>query len=77
MRKGVARDGAPDLVAACEAARAEGLAFPAVWTHLLQFHPLVAGIPTHRIDEDGRAITEVALINGRRIVLNGSGYVLE
>lgn len=77
MRNGVDRERARDLVAACEAARAEGLAFPAVWTQLLQFHPLVAGMPTHRIDAEGRALTEVALISGRRIVLNGKGYVLE
>ncbi len=77
MRESVDRDRARDLVAACEAARRAGMAFPAVWTQVLQLHPLVAGIPAHRIDAEGRAVTEVALISGRRIVLNGKGYTLE
>lgn len=75
MRDGASGDRPSDLVARCEAARIAGLAFPSVWTELLQFHPLVAGMPTHRI-EGGHSVTEVALINGQRIVVDVDGYRL-
>lgn len=68
---------APDgLLRACEAAHREGKDFPSVWNAILKPHPLVLGLPAHRIS-DGEAQIVVRLLTGQRLICGASGYLLE
>jgi hypothetical protein len=64
-----------DLLQACDHAREEGMDFPAVWNTLLKRHPLVMGLPTHRV-VGGEAQIIVVLLTGHKLVSSASGYSL-
>ena len=79
MELGVVVAGMPNspegLFRACEAAHHGGMDFPTVWNTILRRHPLVIGLPTHRIVA-GQAQIVVSLATGQHIISTTSGYCL-
>jgi hypothetical protein len=65
-----------ELLALCEQARREGGDFPAIWSTILQPHPLVIGMPQHEI-EDGETLIVVALLSGETLVSSARGFRLK
>jgi hypothetical protein len=63
------------LLGVCEAAHRKGTDFPTVWNTILKRHPLVIGLPTHRI-VDGQAQIVVSLATGHHVVSTTGGYCL-
>lgn len=69
-------DSPEGLLKVCEAAHRQGKDFPTVWNTILKHHPLVLGLPAHRVQE-GMAQIVVRLSTGQRVIFCGSGYAVE
>jgi hypothetical protein len=66
----MSRERAHDLAQLCTALVQKGNDFQNVWSTLLKTHPLVVGLPLSTI-QGGRAILEIRLITGERLVFDG------
>ena len=61
---------AQDLAALCTELVRKGNDFPTVWMTALKAHTLVDGIP-QSVHEGKRALLEIRLITGERLVFDG------
>ncbi|MBB5751293.1 hypothetical protein [Prosthecomicrobium pneumaticum] len=69
------RDGVTDLIEKCMLAHTAGADFPKVWREILSRSRLVIGVPVQRL-EGARAILEIKLITGERLLCDPAGYAL-
>lgn len=69
------RSSAEELLTLCERGRADGLDFPTIWNLILKKHPLVNGLPGHKI-KDGEVLIVVRLLNGRELLSSIRGFSL-
>jgi hypothetical protein len=65
-------DTASQLARKCATATLNGASFPTVWHSILKAHPAIAGVPIQRL-ENGRALLEIPLLTGQRIVYDAEG----
>ncbi len=63
------------LVAACNAERNKGAAFPPIWREVLRAHPYVRGLPIQDSSEDGPFL-KIPLITGQFLVFLDSHFSL-
>ena len=67
----MSKERANDLAQLCTEMVRKGENFPTIWQTLLKGHALIAGIPQQRLDEGNRALLEIRLITGERLVFDG------
>jgi hypothetical protein len=61
---------AASLLARCTQAGDGGADFPTVWHTVLKGHPLVAGIPSQRLD-GARVLLDIPLITRQTLIYDG------
>lgn len=64
-----------ELLEACNQARRDGADFPSIWWQIQEPHPLVLGIPTQTMDNDGPAL-DICLQTGQRLRFGREHFIL-